>query len=255
MIKRKTMLKVLAGSFFIQAAWNFEKMQGLGFAAAISPAMDEVHGPEGAARREASKRHLAFFNTHPYMASPILGAAISMEAQGGGKGAGRTTAADFKRMVMGAYGAIGDNFYWRSLRPLAASLGVLSALFLGVWGAVFFLVLFNVFHLSMRWRGLARGCRLGPGVAGYVKSLNLPAWSVRLRYLTSAVLGVVTASAAFMALDGTGGAYGGYVYGAAAAVAAAASLGVSALVGRGVSVTLLLYIALPLLILFGAAVY
>ena len=74
MITRGAMLKVFFDSFFIQSSWSFEKMQSLGFAAAISPAIVEVYrdSPEG--KSAALKRPLAFYNAHPYMASPVLGA-------------------------------------------------------------------------------------------------------------------------------------------------------------------------------------
>ena len=107
MITRGAMLKVFFNSFFIQSSWSFEKMQSLGFAAAISPAIGEVYrdSPEG--KRAALKRHLAFYNAHPYMASPVLGAAIRLEEAVKEGGAPPDAPAALK-MVMGPYGAIGD---------------------------------------------------------------------------------------------------------------------------------------------------
>ncbi len=53
MITRRAMFKVFMGSFFIQSAWNFERLQGLGFASAISPALSEIFAGNEASRLSA----------------------------------------------------------------------------------------------------------------------------------------------------------------------------------------------------------
>ena len=83
MISQGARFKVFLGSFFIQSSWSFKKMQGLGFVAAVSPALKELYN-DRAERVEALKRHTAYYNAHPYMASPILGAVIKMEEMAAG---------------------------------------------------------------------------------------------------------------------------------------------------------------------------
>lgn len=186
---KATAARVFLGSFFIQASWNFEKMQGLGFAAALSPALDEAFS--GEKRKEAYKRHLAFYNAHPYMASPVLGAVINLEENGRGDEGVR-----LKELVMAPYGAIGDNFFWGSIRPLASSAGVLVAFLLGMWGPVIFLALYNVFHIWMRWNGLKKGYALGEGVVAYVRSLDLPERGAAAKSGAAVLLGALSAIAA-----------------------------------------------------------
>ncbi len=195
-IRTGTKLKVFFSSFFIQASWSFEKMQGLGFAAAISPAMKDVFNG-GRSSIPAIRRHLAYYNAHPSMASPILGAAIRLEEKGRDAECPVDAGARLKGMLMGPYGAIGDSFFWGSVRPLASCLGVLCAMLWGLWCIPVFLVFYNAFHLWMRWDGLMKGYMLGEGVVGYVISLELPKWSIRLRYASAAVLGIFFAMAAF----------------------------------------------------------
>jgi len=192
MISRVAFLKVFLGSFFIQSSWSFEKMQSLGFAAAIAPALKEIHGGKDQ-RVAAYKRHLEHYNAHPYMASPVLGAAINIEEQAAkGPGVDATAVSKFKKMIMAPYGAIGDSFFWGSLRPMASAIGVLATLLWGWKGPVVFLILFNFFHLWMRWTGLRAGLRDGKNVVGSIMSLDLPHWSVRFKYLAAAALGVVS---------------------------------------------------------------
>lgn len=194
MITFGTTLRLFVGSLFIQSSWSFERLQALGFASAITPALRELYGngPEG---REALKRHLAHFNTNPYLASAILGAAVRMEEDVRAGKMKPAEVAGFKRMTMGAYGAIGDNFFWAGLRPLASVAGVLGVVLWGVWGVALMLLLYNAFHLWLRWRGLVKGLELGRGVAGWISNLVLPRWAGRGRMAASAMLGVAAAAA------------------------------------------------------------
>ncbi|MBI5236876.1 MAG: PTS system mannose/fructose/sorbose family transporter subunit IID [Deltaproteobacteria bacterium] len=249
MITRGALLKVFFNSFFIQSSWSFEKMQSLGFAAAISPAMGEVYrdSPEG--KRAALMRHLAFYNSHPYMASPVLGAAIRLE-EAVKEGRARPDApAAFKKMVMGPYGAIGDSFFWGAVRPAASAIGVLAAVLFGLWGAVVFLALYNIFHLWMRWFGLKKGYELGTGVVGYIKSQRLPEKAVKLRFICMLVLGVFSA-----ALPWSGGG-AGFAPVAVSAALLAGALILNEAVKRGVALTKLIYIVILPLIVIGAAIY
>lgn len=194
MIGRVALLKVFLNSFFIQSAWSFEKMQGLGFAAAIAPAIRDIY-EEKEQVRAALKRHMVFYNAHPYMASPILGAVVRMEQE---VKEGKRDAKDialFKDSLIGPYGAIGDTFFWGSIRPFASVFGVSSALLWGMWGPLVFLTVYNIFHLWMRWFGLYKGYKLGEEVVGYIKSLELPKWALRIRTITTGLLGILLAVA------------------------------------------------------------
>ncbi len=254
MIRTSSILKVFLGSFFLQASWSFEKMQGLGFAAAISPAIKDVFNGDGPFV-SAIRRHLAFYNAHPYMSSPVLGAAIRLEEKGRNGECPVDAGARLKSMVMGPYGALGDSFFWGSVRPLASCLGVLSVMLWGLWGILVFLAVYNIFHLWMRWDGLMKGYRLGEGVVGYVRSLELPKWSIRLRYVCAAVLGSFFAIAAFN-LSGpavivrhlkhpNAWTYAGII------LAFASVVFLNILLKRGVTVTRLIYIVILPLILLG----
>ncbi len=193
MITGRSIFKVFIGSFFVQSSWSFEKMQGLGFAAAIYPALTDIYPKEGEQRRAALKRHMVYYNAHPYMASPILGAVINVEERASRGECDPDVGVKLKSALMAPYGAIGDMFFWGGIRPLASCLGIMSALLWGLWGPLVFLVVYNLFHLWMRWRGLTKGCELGTGVVGYIKDLELPRRSVTAHNITAGVLGVVAA--------------------------------------------------------------
>ncbi len=255
MISSLTRAKVAAGSFFLQASWSFEKMQGLGFAAAISPALKEIYSGDDEAAKKALKRHLVFYNAHPYMASPVLGASIAMEERVRDGNAPVDAAVKFKKMVTGAYGAIGDTFFWGSIRPLASVLGVVATLLWGAWGPVVFLIVYNAPHLWMRFVGLGKGIELDSAVIGYISSLGLLKWAERGRRAVAVVLGVVAAYSASALVPGlSGGVAGPGLTGAAVGLAIGLSLLVCSLHRRGVKVQTLLYIALVPLVIYGLVI-
>ena len=64
--------KVWWRSQFLQGSWNYERMQNLGWAYSLIPAIKKLYTNKED-QAAALKRHLEFFNTHPYVAAPIMG--------------------------------------------------------------------------------------------------------------------------------------------------------------------------------------
>lgn len=154
------LLGVLGRSFLIQASWSFERMQSIGFAYALEPVLRKLY-PDRTEYESRLKLHLDYFNTQPYLASFILGAVVRLEQD---RAAGLNAAPDIQRLkasLMAPLGALGDSFFWGSLKPLAAI--VAAALVLaGLWWAPFlFLAFFNAVHIGLRTSVLFRGYQSG----------------------------------------------------------------------------------------------
>lgn len=67
-------------SQFLQGSWNYERMQNMGWAYALIPALKKLYtSPED--RAAALERHMEFFNTHPYVAAPIIGVTLALEEE------------------------------------------------------------------------------------------------------------------------------------------------------------------------------
>ncbi|MFQ5585902.1 MAG: PTS system mannose/fructose/sorbose family transporter subunit IID [Thermodesulfobacteriota bacterium] len=183
-------MKVFANSFFIQTSWNYGDIHGLGFSNVVAPALAVIYRDEGE-RYEALKRHSEAFNIHPYMSAPVIGAVIKMEEE---VKEGKRKLQDiitFKKSLSGPYSAIGDMFFWGSARPLASIIGVGATLYFGTAAPLILLLVFNLFHLWMRWFGLVNGYRLGVDVVEYIKELELLKWGKRIRYVTAVLLAFV----------------------------------------------------------------
>ena len=67
-------------SWFLLGSFNFERMQSMGFCVTMIPAIKRLYKNKED-QKAALKRHLEFFNTHPYMAAPIMGVTAAMEQE------------------------------------------------------------------------------------------------------------------------------------------------------------------------------
>lgn len=264
MISKMTMFKVFLGSLFIQSSWSFEKMQGLGFAAALSPALSDLYRSNDAGRVGALKRHLAFYNAHPYIGSAILGATIRLEEKAASNECPADTGVVFKSRVMAPWSALGDSFVWGSIRPFASCLGILTAVLWGIWGPLVFLAVYNIFHIWMRWVWLKKGCEMGEAAVGYMKSLELARRGVKARYVSAAILGLTAVTATWRIMPYLlrgrlnrgvpDGRFGAAFIAASVLVIAAAPI-LSVFFKKGLTVSRLIYLVVLPLILYGILSY
>jgi PTS system mannose-specific IID component len=177
----------------LQATWNYERQQGLGWAWSLMPALDRVL-PDRADRAARLAEHTAYFNTQPTLASVALGVVAGLEeqrAQGGPVDADQV--ARVKGVLGSALAALGDRLFWFTLRPFAACVGLLLAV-RGSWvGALAMWLVYNLVHLGMRWRGVGWGYRSGPAVLAEGLRPALERLIERVATLGSLLVGVLMA--------------------------------------------------------------
>ncbi|MGG7745602.1 PTS mannose transporter subunit IID [Klebsiella aerogenes] len=148
---------VFIRSNLFQGSWNFERMQALGFCFSMVPAIRRLYPENNDARKQAIKRHLEFFNTHPYVAAPVLGVTLAMEEQ-------RANGAEIDDGAVGLMGplaGVGDPIFWGTVRPVFAALGAGIAMSGSLLGPLLFFILFNAVRLLTRYYGVAYGYRKG----------------------------------------------------------------------------------------------
>lgn len=198
-------IETFVRSFFLQALWNYERMQNVGFAFSLAPLLKRTARTRDAFERSL-RRHCEYFNTHPYFAPIIMGVIYHREKQL--EEAGRaedSTLAVLKNTMGAAFGAVGDHVIWGTWRPfcavMALSVGLLvgyptvngtfqesffqtpGAVLCAKWWIVGFLSMFNSIHLWLRWRGLQKAAEEGPLVVRWVESLHLQKWAAQIRRL------------------------------------------------------------------------
>jgi mannose/fructose/N-acetylgalactosamine-specific phosphotransferase system component IID len=186
--------RVAARTPLLQATWNYERQQGLGWAWCFAPVLERLY-PDPVLRRRRLAEHTAYFNTQPTLASLALGAVANLEEQ---RAAGLIpdddAVARVKTVLGSALAALGDRLFWFTLRPFAACLGVLLALG-GSWaGAVALWVCYNAVHLTLRYRGVAWGYREGPAVLGQGLRGRLERLVRMFSLYGAALVGVVVAA-------------------------------------------------------------
>ncbi|RVR65485.1 PTS mannose transporter subunit IID [Citrobacter freundii] len=136
---------VFIRSNLFQGSWNFERMQALGFCFSMVPAIRRLYPENNDARKQAIKRHLEFFNTHPYVAAPVLGVTLAMEEQrANGAEIDDGAINGIKVGLMGPLAGVGDPIFWGTVRPVFAALGAGIAMSGSLLGPLLFFVLFNV---------------------------------------------------------------------------------------------------------------
>ncbi|HET7319155.1 MAG TPA: PTS system mannose/fructose/sorbose family transporter subunit IID [Nitrospirota bacterium] len=179
---------VFRRALLIQAAWSFDRMQTLGFAYAIEPALRKVY-PDRAEYAERLKVHLEYFNTQPYLASFIMGAAVRLEEE---RATGRTEAPDVSRLkaaLMAPLGALGDSLFWGALKPLAAAAAA-AVLMTGSWWAPFlFLAIFNLWHLGLRMGMLFWGYASGGDAVALMGKYHITKMAKRFKLMSLCILG------------------------------------------------------------------
>jgi mannose PTS system EIID component len=203
----RTLARVFWRCLFLQAAWNRRGMQNLGFAYAIDPALRVLY-PEPALRKEALRRHLGFFNCHPYTAAAIVGGAIHHEERvASGEEAGMGPQA-YKATLQGPLAAIGDGFFWTALRPFFGALAALGTLLVGWPAVVAALAVYNAIHLALRIRLFRSGYLLGDAIVGEVASMSLPPLAEMLRIGAAVLAGLSAAIVASRGAVRSGGGAG-----------------------------------------------
>src|SRR5260370_31301529 len=147
----------------LQATFNYERQQGIGWAWALEPALARFY-PDPVGRRERLAEHTAYFNTQPTLASPVLGAVAHLEERrAAGQGPDGEGIARMKSVLGASAAALGDPLFWFTLRPFAACLGVLLVpAGPGVGGLVLWLR-YDIVHLAGRHAAGARSFPPGPG--------------------------------------------------------------------------------------------
>lgn len=125
----KTLTKIYFRSFLLQAVWNYEKMQNIGFLFSILPQLKKLYKNDADKLKDGCKRHMNYFNTHPYMASIVLGCAAKLEEKI--KEDGSEAVLNLHRtklQLSGPLAALGDKVFWSTWKPVVGLLGVLMVL-------------------------------------------------------------------------------------------------------------------------------
>lgn len=153
--------KVWWRSTFLQGSWNYERMQNLGWAYSLIPAIKKLYTNKED-QAAALKRHLEFFNTHPYVAAPIMGVTLALEEEkANGTDIEDAAIQGVKIGMMGPLAGIGDPVFWFTVRPILGALGASLAQAGNIAGPLIFFIGWNLIRMAFLWYTQELGYKAG----------------------------------------------------------------------------------------------
>ena len=145
-LDKKSLNKMVWLSCFLQASFNYERMQACGWLWGMLPGLQKIHTNKEDLK--ASMAHnLDFLNTHPFLVTFVMGIVLSLEQNK----ADTATIRSVRISAAGPLGGIGDALFWLTLVPITAGLTANMAMEGQIIGAVLFLIIFNAVQFAVRF--------------------------------------------------------------------------------------------------------
>lgn len=113
-------------------------------------------------RAAALERHLEFFNTHPYVASPIIGVTLALEEErANGAPVDDVTIQGVKVGMMGPLAGIGDPVFWFTVKPILGALAASLAMSGNILGPIIYFLGWNIIRMAFMWYTQEFGYKAG----------------------------------------------------------------------------------------------
>lgn len=141
LFSKKEIRKLGIRSLFLQSCFNYERMQGAGWAYSMMPYLKKIHKDDKEGLAVALKDNMDFINTNPTVSPFLMGFLLSLEE----KKEDRTLINSLKVALFGPLAGIGDALLWFTLLPIVAGV---CASFAGQ-GSVLGPILFFVVYLGI----------------------------------------------------------------------------------------------------------
>lgn len=141
---------------------NWERMQNIDWALAVSPSLKKLYVDEPDKYAERLVSHMEFFNTQPTVGCLILGIVNAMEEEkANGKDIPAESISAIKSSMMGPLAGIGDSVMNSLIEIILMSIAMTMAYKGNVFGVIFYLVTWIPVSLGISWLLMKRGYNLG----------------------------------------------------------------------------------------------
>lgn len=146
---------------FAQSCFNYERMQGSGFANSMVPVIDKLYDNKED-KAKALKRHLTFFNTNPTVGTLTHGITIAMEEEkANGTEISDEAINSIKTGLMGPLAGIGDTLTQGVITPILLAFGVGLGIEGNLMGPILYTLLISTIIISISYTLWMRGYKLG----------------------------------------------------------------------------------------------
>ena len=187
-LTKKDITKLGFRSSFLQASFNYERMQAGGWTASMLPAIEKIHKGDKEEISLSMKDNLEFINTHPNLVGFLMGLLLSLEEGG----EDRNLIKGLKVALFGPLAGIGDAIFWFTILPIVAGISASFAEQGSVLGPIlFFTVYLGIFLFRIVWTHL--GYNLGVRAVEKIKE-NSVIVSKAATILGTTVIGGLIAS-------------------------------------------------------------
>jgi len=175
--------------FFLQAVFNYEKFQNVGFLFMILPFLKKISNKNLAELRSILLRHIDIFNTNPYMCGFIVGNVLKMEVCKDDE----KKITNIKQALACAFASIGDRIFWARMRLivsfLTAFIFIVFYFYLEIRGfevLVVSVIVPTIFYVAysvyIRYVGIEYGWRCG---GERTCGLDVFNWNKLIRFLST----------------------------------------------------------------------
>jgi len=159
--------KLALNSIFLQASFNYERMQAGGFLVSQLPALKKIYKDDKEGLAAAMTDNLEFINTHPNLVGFLMGLLLSMEEAR----EDRATIKGLKVALFAPLAGIGDAIFWFTILPIVAGISASMAMEGSVLGPIlFFAVYLAIFIMRFFWTHL--GYNLGTKAITQIKETS-----------------------------------------------------------------------------------
>jgi len=165
--RRRVTRKDMLGAWFrwltfSHSCYNYERMQGLGFAHGMIPIIERLYDTKEEVAA-ALKRHLVFFNTEPNVGAVVHGVTVAMEEK---RASGAVEITDeainsVKSGLMGPLAGVGDSLTQGLITPILMALGIGLAQQGNLAGPILYVVLESAAIIGISYVTWMEGYRWG----------------------------------------------------------------------------------------------
>ncbi|WP_342429567.1 PTS galactosamine transporter subunit IID [Neobacillus sp. FSL H8-0543] len=164
-LTKKDITKLAFRSLFLQASFNYERMQAGGWLWSMLPALKKIHKDDKKALSESMEDNLEFINTHPNLVGFLMGLLLSLEENK----EDRNLIKSLKVALFAPLAGIGDAIFWFTILPIVAGISASFAMQGSIVGPLIFLAVYiGIFVLRIVWTHM--GYELGTNAVEKIKT-------------------------------------------------------------------------------------
>ena len=181
----KTLSRCLLRSQLVGCAFNTRGLQNIGLAYALEPGLQKIYSGDPQGLQKARRRHLKFYNTHPFWNPLLVGIFLTLENKISRELFPPASLPGVKSTLVYTLSAIGDSFFSGSLLVTWALVTMVLVMAGFFWpaiilGIIFFLAL-QLFKMYIFHQGYVQGIVF----VQRLKRWNLINWGTRLKVVNA----------------------------------------------------------------------